>query len=48
MHGLLAENKQIMTKAAIILVNMFSAESEVNSLARAQKQGQTCVQICVR
>jgi hypothetical protein len=39
----LANNKQLLMGAAIILVNMFNAKSEVNSLARVQTRGQTCV-----
>ncbi len=34
---------EFMTKAAIILVNMFSAKSNENSLARVQTQGHPCV-----
>jgi len=46
MHGLLAllaDKMQRMTGAVIILVNLFNAKREVNSLARVQTQGQTCV-----
>lgn len=39
----LANNKQLLTGAAIIPVNRFNAKSEVNSLARVQTRGQTCV-----
>ncbi len=43
MNGLIVDNIQLMTGAAIILVNMFNAKSEVNSIAIVQTQGQTCV-----
>lgn len=43
MNGLIVDNIQLMTGASIILVNMFNAKSEVNSIAIVQTQGQTCV-----
>ena len=39
----LAENIQLVKRVAIILVSMFNAKSEVNSLLTVQTQGLTCV-----